>query len=195
MKRFLLFIAIIFASQFSKAQKHSIGLSYNHLFDGTATKFSSSYFDPSYFHQKGCQFGVNYSYKISTNFKLISGLQTQTNWMEKKDSDFEDNLQKWNFKIETMNIPILLHYKFLKYLFTEGGLILNWQTNEPNENGIEKQTGLGISYAVGAQYDIKKFKFFVKAHSQIQTVIPFKKKYQTYRLIASGISAGFFYHL
>jgi hypothetical protein len=168
MKTTIIILTLLISANFAYCQKHSIELSYHQIYGGGATNFSASIFDPSMNHEKGNILAVNYLQTISSHIKIISGLQKQNYWLLRREESFNGDIAVSNFKVETLNVPVLIQFNFLKYLFTEGGLLFHWQTNASNNNGIEKQSGIGLLFALGAQYKVRKFNLFIKNQSRIQ---------------------------
>lgn len=195
LKKLLILFAFAIVSQFAYSQNHSFGLSYSYIYNGGANDYAELVGASSYHIKNGGQYNLNYKYQLSKNLNLISGLQFQQIGMQSQNGSTTGELQTWDFQVDYLNIPILANLTFLKYLFVEGGPMLNFQINEEDSNGIDDQTGVGLSLGFGAQYDMGKLNFFLKSQNQIQTLIPFNRENYHDRLIANSLSVGFFYQL
>jgi len=97
---------------------------------------------------------------------------------------------KSNFRLTT--IPVTLKMNFLKYLFVNGGVLLDLDTSKSRP--IDNQTGLGAILGVGLNYD---FKFggtiFVNPYLKCHSLVPFSSERYHQRLFDSGIRFGFMY--
>ena len=96
-----------------------------------------------------------------------------------------------NFKL--FSIPVTLKMDFMKYLFVNGGCLLDLDTSPSRP--IDNQTGLGVILGVGIQYD---FKFggtiFANPYLKCHSLVPFFSDRYHQRLLESGIRIGFMYN-
>ncbi len=195
MKKLLVLFTFVIASHFSYSQNHSIGFSYGHIYSGWTTDYAELVGASSHNLRYGAQYSLNYKYQFSKKLSINSGLQFQQTSMQSENSSTTGERQTWDYQVDNLNIPILANFTFLKYLFVEGGPMLNFQINDEDPYGIEDQSGLGLSLGLGAQYDIGKFNIFIKSQGQMQTLIPFNKENYHDRLITNSLSIGIFYKL
>ncbi|WNB17853.1 outer membrane beta-barrel protein [Marivirga arenosa] len=192
-KLFSLILLSFIGLSYVNAQKHSVGISYDYICDGGAIRFAMLAGASSYHHIQGNKIGLVYSYQMSDHFSLNSGLQYQQNWMQTRNISSTGELQTWDFKVETINVPFLLHANILKYLFAEAGPLLNLQTNDVDAYGTDQQSGIGFSLAAGIQYHYNQFRVLIKPQSQIQSIIPFQKENYHSRIISNSISVALTY--
>jgi hypothetical protein len=62
--------------------------------------------------------------------------------------------------VSVISVPVYAHLTFLKYLFVNGGLLLDAEIDrKPTE--IDKQTGIGLGFGVGLKYNYKAFNIFI----------------------------------
>ncbi len=195
MKKLLILFTFVLVSHFSYSQNHSAGASYGYVFGGGSTNFASLVGASSYHFKSGAQFNLNYRYQLSKNLNLISGVQFQQSSMQSQNGSTTGELQTWDFQVDNFNIPVLANLSFLKYLFIEGGPMLNFQVNKENPYGIDPQNGIGLSLGLGAQYELGKWNVFIKSQKQIQSIIPFGRENYHDRLITNSLSFGVFYQL
>ena len=97
---------------------------------------------------------------------------------------------KSDFKL--VSIPVTLKLNFLKYLFVNGGVLLDLDTSKSRP--IDNQTGLGAILGVGLNYD---FQFggsiFANPYLKCHSLVPFSPERYHQRLFDSGIRIGFMY--
>jgi len=96
-------------------------------------------------------------------------------------------------KLDLVSIPVTVKMNFLKYLFVNGGCLLDLDTS--NSSPIDNQTGLGALLGVGIKYD---FKFggtiFANPYLKCHSLVPFSPERFQQRLLESGIRIGFVYN-
>ena len=96
-------------------------------------------------------------------------------------------------KLNLITIPVTLKINFLKYLFVNGGCLLDLDAN--TSSPIDDQTGLGAVLGIGIQYE---FKFggtiFVNPDMKCHSLVPFSPERYHERLFDSGIRIGFVYN-
>ncbi|HYK77017.1 MAG TPA: hypothetical protein VEV16_08565 [Daejeonella sp.] len=99
---------------------------------------------------------------------------------------------KSSFKLAS--IPVTLKMNFLKYLFVNGGCLLDLDTS--SSSPIDNQTGLGAILGTGIQHD---FKFggslIVNPYLKCHSLMPFSPGQYHQKLFYSGIRIGFMYSL
>ena len=104
--------------------------------------------------------------------------------------DMDNTPYKKNFKLAT--IPVTLKMNFLKYLFVNGGVLLDLDTSK--SSAIDNQTGLGAILGVGLNYD---FKFggtiFANPYLKCHSLVPFSPERYHQRLFDAGIRFGVMY--
>ncbi|MCF2488127.1 hypothetical protein [Dyadobacter sp. CY347] len=62
--------------------------------------------------------------------------------------------------LKIISVPVYAHLTFLKYIFVNGGLLLDAQLN-PKEIDIDRQTGIGLGLGVGLKYNYKHIAIFI----------------------------------
>ncbi|MCF2494754.1 MULTISPECIES: hypothetical protein [Dyadobacter] len=62
--------------------------------------------------------------------------------------------------LKLISVPVYAHLTFLKYIFVNGGLLLDAQIN-PKDIAIDRQTGIGLGLGVGLKYDYKHIAIFI----------------------------------
>lgn len=192
MKRLFLSILLFSSFYFSNAQSHSVGLSYDYVYDAGVTRLARfDGFHVSYHHRSGSKIGLNYVYKITKSLQFNSGIQFQRNFMQSRNV-ITGELETRNFKIEMLNIPLFAQYTFWDFFLVEGGPLLNFQLND---YWNDRQNGLGFGLGLGIKYDIKNFSLFIKNHYQIQTLIPFNGNIYSKRIMSGNLSVGISTHL
>ncbi len=121
--------------------------------------------------------GINYSlYKIKTTSAPIPEVFTT------------------NSSMSLIDIPAGLRATFWKYVFVNGGLLLDMDVM--NNSSVSGQTGIGLMLGGGLKYD---FKFggslFIHPYGKLHSLLPFGSWKNHDRILESGIRFGVMYRL
>ena len=90
-------------------------------------------------------------------------------------------------KLEIISIPIYANYTFLKYLFINGGPILDFQTSD---NISDSQSGIGYSLGIGGKYYFNNLLIFVNPNYKRHSLIPFEGKNIVNKMTEFGVQFG-----
>jgi hypothetical protein len=63
--------------------------------------------------------------------------------------------------LHMISVPLYAKYTFLKYLFLQGGVSLDLQTNYSNDSNLDKQSGLGLEFGFGGKVNFGKVSLFL----------------------------------
>jgi hypothetical protein len=106
--------------------------------------------------------------------------------------NMDNSPRKANFSL--INIPVTLRANFLRYLFLNGGLILDIDASK--NFPIDSQTGIGAILGVAIKYD---FNFgvsaFINPYTKVHSLIPFSFENYHQRLWENGLRIGITYDL
>ena len=125
--------------------------------------------------ETGMEYG-KYAYSFS-NFSLGSGINVSH-----------------NADLSLIEIPITVRFNFWKYLFLNGGLLLDFDITK--DKRLDNQTGIGAILGVGAKYNFKKIPvgLFVNPYLKHRPIIPFTKEKYHLRTMESGFRMGVVYN-
>lgn len=91
-----------------------------------------------------------------------------------------------------INIPLTVRFSFLKYLFINGGCVIDMSTS--GSGRVENQSGVGIVLGTGLKYDFKKgISLFVNPYTKIHSLISSEKSGQ--KLLESGFRFGLLFRI
>ncbi|MBD0405447.1 outer membrane beta-barrel protein [Flammeovirga sp. EKP202] len=152
----ILFITVI--NCFSQEEaKHSILLSYSGLgnnellsfenYDGGGYKGGKSYFG----------IGINYQYQLSKTFDFESGVEYFSHKAVSSPPFYPfpglpSSRSQTKHGINTLEIPIGVRLKFLRYFFINTGTVVSFDLSGDNE--MDNQTGVGAYLGVGIKYQL-----------------------------------------
>ena len=135
------------------------------------------------------EFGVRYLRQIKNNFSIELGLNYLN--VEESITSAPADFPITRFEnIEIISIPIYANYTFWKYLFVNGGPIIDFQISD---NSSDSQAGIGYSLGFGGKYDFDNFLIFINPNYKRHAVMPFEKENYYQKLTELGIQIGLGY--
>ncbi len=91
-----------------------------------------------------------------------------------------------------VNIPLTVRFSFLKYIFLNGGCIIDLGTS--GSGRIGDKSGLGILLGTGFKYDFKKgISLFINPYTKIHSLISSDKSGQ--KLLEAGFRFGLLFRI
>lgn len=95
-------------------------------------------------------------------------------------------------KMNLISVPIFAHYTLGKYLFVNGGPLLDFELDQ-RPDGVDSQSGIGYCVGIGGMYSFDKFLVFVNPNFKHHALFPFQKTSNHERLAELGIQFGIGY--
>lgn len=187
-KKLILLIVILILSIHSYSQNSNELRIYYGISDGKLLEYQDFYAG-NYEYNTLNEFGVKYLRQIKNNFSIELGLNFLKLDIKNEILMFPTGVLTDYEKLEIVSIPIYANYTFWKYLFVNGGPILDFQTSD-NLNNSPSTSGIGYSIGIGGKYDFDKFLIFVNPNYKRHSVIPFKKENYPRKLTEFGIQFG-----
>ena len=145
---------------------------------------------PSFDGKSSLHYGLSYSKYINRNLAFetaISYLETEI----ERQAGAIPNIglsQKKQLPLELVNLRAGLKFSFLRFLFVNGGLLLDFEVE--NEI-IDHQTGIGLGVGIGAEYIFTSgLNIFVNPYLNQHAILPFQKESYHQRLMDGGIRLG-----
>ncbi|WP_298266103.1 hypothetical protein [uncultured Lutibacter sp.] len=133
------------------------------------------------------QFGIKYLRQLSTDFYIETGISYSKSDLQITPSFTGEPIQSRYEKLEIVSVPIYANYTFWKYLFVNGGPILDFQTSD---NSTDSQSGIGYGLGIGGKYNFDRFLIFVNPNFKRHSVIPFEKENHHQKLTELGVQFG-----
>ena len=138
-------------------------------------------------------FGINYQRQIKENLYLESGFEYSINkFLVYPSIDPTLDRIPTEKEINMIRIPIYLNYSG-KYLFANGGAIIDYEIEKLSDESNNKQTGLGFGIGIGGKYDYRNFEIYINPFLSIHTVIPIENNNWNEYLLEGGIKFGIAY--
>lgn len=193
----LLFIGSLCSSQESSEEKapDKIGITFSSFGEIDVIRFQNLDGAASFSGNKFFTLGICYLHPLNKSLFLETGIEYSNYSIFVNPNlppDMDAKSYKNNFSI--LNIPITMRAVFLKYLFFNGGLMIDIDAS--TESAIDSQTGIGGLLGIGANYDFAfGASIFVNPYFKAHSLIPFTGEKYPQRVLESGIKIGVTYHL
>ncbi len=123
--------------------------------------------------------GLNYS---KSNILVAKGYHPY--WPEAAD-------ESWD--IHLLSLPLFINYQFSKYLFLEGGPMVDLQFNIGDSQPTDTQSGVGLGLGIGGIYNYKNISFTLNPFVNYHAIIQFEP-YHRDRLFEFGVKCGIGYN-
>jgi hypothetical protein len=145
--------------------------------------------DFGYENQSVNTFGLSYTHTIKKFLSFETGINYLT--ANVKETSFFTGTRYDQIKMIT--IPVLAKLSFLKYLYADFGLLLDFQTNYNSNSLAPDQSGIGLEGGVGAKYNFGKLMLFVDPYLQYHGLTQFNKG-RGFELLNTGVKLGLGYN-
>ncbi len=145
---------------------------------------------PSYNVEKCNELGIKYLYQLSENFFIETGFNYSKSKIKITPEYVGVAVNSRFEELELISIPVYANYTFWKFLFLNGGIIIDLQKSD---NSFDPQSGIGIGIGIGAKYKFHNFVVFINPNFKQNTLIEFNNKSNHQKLTEVGIQMGFGY--
>jgi len=193
MKRILILAAVLFLSEQAFSQfNNTISVVY-----GTASNeynINGAIGDFGYTGEGSRSFGIGYEHTFTKWLTLQTGVMSADDKLlfsyivGGKGTFYE------NEEIKLITVPVIARINFLRYLFVDGGLLFDFQTNTPEVSNTQKQTGVGFEIGLGARYSWKHLSIFINPYAQYHAVDTYRHTVNTFNLYDGGYKFGLGYN-
>lgn len=156
------------------------------------TKFLNESMDggAGYENEQFGEFGIKYLKQLSKNIYIETGINYAKSDIKITPEFMGEPVQSRFEELEIISIPMYVNYTFSKYLFINGGPLLDFQTSD---NSTDSQSGIGYSLGIGVKYEFSKLILFINPNFKRHAVIPFEKENNHQKLTEFGIQIGLGY--
>lgn len=197
MKPKLIFLALLLLSvQAFSQSKNTVSFVYG--ITSASVNIHGAMGDFGYDDRPGSQFGISYTRDINHTISLQTGIFFINDDVRLTTVGPLSTGPK-NGNIKLITIPVLARVNFLKYVFVDGGLLGDFETNY-STNGTDdanhmatKQTGIGLEFGLGAKYNFGPVNIFVNPFLQAHALARFGNKGSNFNLMDPGYKFGLGY--
>ncbi len=150
---------------------------------------------PGFEGKGGNLYGLGYEKELVKNFSLKTGLEYSKNKIELTPNFYpEIDMTPREVDIEILTIPIYANYTFLKYLFVNGGALIDFELNREEYASTDDQSGIGFGIGIGGKYDFDNLTVFINPFYRSHAIIPFEKENYNQHLNEIGLIFGIGYN-
>ena len=133
------------------------------------------------------ELGIKYIRQVFDNFSLETGVNYAYSDIKITPEFMGTPVESRYEKLEIISIPIYANYTLWKYVFVNGGPIVDFQVSE---NSTDKQSGIGYSLGFGAKYYFNNVSVYINPNFKRHAVIPFEKENNHQKLTEFGMQFG-----
>lgn len=149
--------------------------------------------DFGYTGQRGYTFGVNYARRLNKLFSVETGFYYADDKVQ-LHSSMPGAITPKNSEVKMLTIPVYGKITFLKYLFFDAGILVDFQTNYSEKMTLRKQSGLGYELGLGGKYTFGRTVIFVNPYVQYHSLQPFSSSESGSNLMDFGYKFGVGYN-
>jgi hypothetical protein len=183
---------VLFSTQAYSQSKNNISLFYGVAANNV--NIHGDIGDYGYKSKSSTIIGFGYTHNLTNSFALETGLQYSSNKLILSYivPDRGEILSPGRAKLIT--VPIYGKYTFLKYLYVNAGLLVDFDFGADNDTGINDQKGIGAEIGVGGKYDFGKVTVFINPFLLEHRLIGFKNYGRTNSIENAGVKFGVGYN-
>lgn len=153
---------LILSIQAFSQSKNNISLVYG--FAANSIDIHGAIGDYGYAGKHGVMYGLSYTRSLGKSFSIETGLIYADHKAEIHYIAGSQGETTRSGEIHLLSVPVYARYTFLKYLFLQGGVSVDHQTNYSTESVAPNQSGLGLEFGVGGKVSMGQFSVFVNPY-------------------------------
>ncbi len=193
MKTYIFLFFLIFFSQTIFSQ-NKISVFYG-FSDNALLRKAELIGGPGYAGKGSNLYGFSYEKALFKYFSLETGLEYSKNKIEITPNFYPGiDMTPKNVDIEILTVPIYANYTFLKYIFVNGGALIDFELNREEYASTDNQSGIGFGIGIGGKYDFNDLTVFVNPFYRSHAIIPFEKENYHQHLNEIGLKFGIGYN-
>jgi len=186
--KLILALLILSSTQVWSQSKNNISLYFGAAVNDVNIHSGSGDYD--YKSKSGTIIGFGYTYNLTNSFALETGLQYSSNKLL-----LSNNVPAKGYVISTgraklITIPVYGKYTFLKYLYVNAGVLVDFDFGHDNDTGINEQKGIGAEIGIGGKYSFDQITVFINPFFVEHRLIGFNRNGQINSLENAGVKFG-----
>ncbi|NJK97884.1 MAG: PorT family protein [Chloroflexia bacterium] len=168
--------------------KANLGISFSSFGENVIVNSEDIIGGPSYSGQNFFTFGVNYTYPLRKWLDLETGIEYSEHKLKISPAP-GINTPSRSERFSLINIPVTARINFLKYLFVNGGVLIEMDAS--SSMPINSQTGFGAVLGVGVHYGFKSgVNLFINPYSKFHSLAPFESGNNHQKIFETGVRIG-----
>ena len=136
------------------------------------------------------ELGFTYLRKVNKHLAIETGINYAIADLKITPAYMGEPVQTRGEEFELISIPIYANYTIWKFLFINGGPMIDFQTSETT---VDSQSGIGYGLGIGGKYNLSNFIIYFNPNFKRHSVIPFEKEKHHQKLTEFGIQFGLGY--
>lgn len=140
--------------------------------------------------------GISYVKLVEKWFSLEMGLE-YSHYKIRASSAPMPEMWYWDTDASLITVPVSARFHFLNYFYAQGGLLFDIDISDKED--IDRQTGIGATLGLGAQYDFKNgISIFANPYLRDHGLFAFKTKrglFSNDMIGEAGVKLGVLYSI
>jgi hypothetical protein len=120
--------------------------------------------DFGYSGETGRAYGLSYTRDITRVVSLETGLLFSVNNVRLSTIQGGRGDIFYNGDVKLISVPLYARINFLKYLFAQGGFLIDHQTNYTSNHVVVDQSGVGFGMGFGGKYSFGALSVFINPY-------------------------------
>ncbi len=163
MKSFLLLLSILILNfpAFSQTRNN---LSITYGMNANLVDIHGAIGDFGYTAEDGKSIGISYIRSFNKVFSIETGLFYSANNIRLSTIQVPRGDFFYDGVVKMLSVPLYTRITFLKYLFAQGGFLLDHQTNYAQSGVVNDQSGLGFEMGFGGNCNFGPVSIFINPY-------------------------------
>jgi hypothetical protein len=153
---------VLLSLQAFSQSKNNISVLYG--FSTTNVNIHDVIGDYGYEQKTGVLFGIGYTRVINKFFSIETGVQYGDDKTILSTIVAGRGNIYYPGEVKVVSIPVFAKFTFFKYLYVDGGFLVDKQTNYTSNSVVNDQSGLGGEAGIGGQYFFGGLSIFVNPY-------------------------------
>jgi hypothetical protein len=190
--KLILAVLILLSTQAWSQSKNSISLFYGVA--ANDVNIHGAIGDYGYKSESGTVIGFGYAHNLTNSFALETGIQYSSNkalltYIVGGRGEFTSS-----GRVKLVTVPVYGKYTFLKYLYVNAGILVDFDFGYDNDSVVNEQKGIGAELGVGGKYNFGAVTVFINPFLQEHRIIGFNSNGRTNSLENAGVKFGVGYN-
>jgi len=160
--KLILITFIAFSFNAYSQSKNQISVLYGA--SATSVNIHGAIGDYGYNNKSGSLYGFTYTRSITGSFSIETGIIAGNDKVQLNSDQPGPYQGKHDGEVKVVSVPIIGKFTFVRFLFVDGGISLDKQTNYYNNSVLDDQSGLGAEAGIGGKIRLGPVSFFVNPY-------------------------------
>ena len=162
--KYLLFTLFLLCISFVASSQSRNNLSVVYVIDANLVDIHGAIGDFGYIAEDGQSIGINYIRSFTPVFSFETGLVYSTNNIRLSTILGPRGDIYYDGVVKMISVPLYARFTFFKYLYAQGGFMLDHQTNYAQNGVVNDQSWIGFEMGFGGKYNFGPISIFINPY-------------------------------